>query len=70
MNGAYIKLFITRDATTVRLTVRATDAKGTSLGDYTFSYDGVSSSDIGLFLTLEGASLDMRSEGFYPFMTK
>ena len=68
MKGAYCMLIVTRSGNRIDVTAKVTTAKGVKLGDYTFFYEGISTSDIGLFLTLEKASLDMRTVGYYPFL--
>jgi len=68
MKGAYCMVILTRDGTRIDVTAKVTTAKGEKLGDYTFFYESVSSTDIGLFFTVEQASLDMRSVGYYPFL--
>lgn len=69
MNGAFCKIILTRSGTTVNVTVKVTTADGTQLDDYTFSYTGISTTNIGTFLTVEGAYLDMRTVGYYPFLS-
>lgn len=68
MNGAYVKVILTRSGTRVDVTIKVTTADGEQLGGYTFYYDGVSTTDIGTFLTVERASLDIRTVGYYPFL--
>ena len=68
MKGAYCMVILTRNANRIDMTAKVTTAAGEKLGDYTFFYEGISTSDIGLFLTVEGASLDMRTVGYYPFL--
>ena len=68
MKGATCMVTLTRNADRIDVLAKVTTATGVKLGDYTFFYTGVSTSDIGLFLTVEGASLDMRTVGDYPFM--
>lgn len=66
--GAFCKVIITRSGTTVNVTAKVTTAEGIHLGDYTFTYTGVSTTNIGTFLTVEAAYLDMRSVAYYPFL--
>jgi len=68
MNGAYCMVILTRSANRIDVTAKVKTAAGVKLGDYTFFYEGVSTTDIGLFLLVEGASLDMRTVGYYPFL--
>ncbi|WP_437922073.1 hypothetical protein [Sphingobacterium sp. LRF_L2] len=68
MNGALVKIILTRSGTRVDVTAKVTTAAGEQLEDYTFYYDGISTTDIGTFLTVEGASLDLRTAAYYPFL--
>ena len=68
MNGAYCRLAVERTGSTVTITAKIRTAAGESLGDLTFSYpNGITTSEIGSFLTVEQASLDIRAAGFMPF---
>ncbi|MFT4072784.1 MAG: hypothetical protein QM654_12785 [Dysgonamonadaceae bacterium] len=68
MNGALVKILIQRAGNRIDVTAKVTTADGEQLGDYTFYYEGVTTTDIGTFLTVDGSSLDMRSAGYYPFV--
>jgi hypothetical protein len=68
MRGAYCTIFLTRSGNRVDLTAKVTAADRTQLDDYTFFYEGVSTTDIGVFLTVDGSSLDIRSVANYPYM--
>lgn len=70
MKGAYCMIILTRSGNRVDMKVRITTADGVKLSDYTFYYEGVTTPDIGSFLTVEGASLNMRTVGYYPFLNK
>jgi len=67
MKGAFINLNIKRMGNRVDVTaVTTTTAK--KVYTMTYFYEGVSTNDIGLFLSVEKASLDMRTVGYYPFI--
>ncbi|MDH6308385.1 hypothetical protein M2451_000992 [Dysgonomonas sp. PFB1-18] len=68
MRGAYCTIFLTRSGNRIDLTTKVTASDGTQLDDYTFFYEGVSTTDIGVFLTVDGSSLDIRSVANYPYM--
>ena len=68
MKGASCMVILTRNGNRIDMTAKVTTARGEKLGDYTFFYEGVSTTDIGMFFTVEGASLDMRTMGYYPFL--
>lgn len=68
MKGAFCKIIITRNGDRLDMTAKITTAGGVKLDDYTFYYKGITTTDIGLFLTVELASLDMRTVGYYPFL--
>jgi hypothetical protein len=68
MNGAYCMIILTRSGNRLDMTAKITTAKGVTLGDYTFYTEGITTSDVGIFFTVEGASLDMRTVGYYPFL--
>ncbi|MBK5720955.1 hypothetical protein JGH11_08735 [Dysgonomonas sp. Marseille-P4677] len=68
MKGAYCMIILTRSGNRIDMTAKVTTADGVKLGDYTFFYEGVTTTDIGTFLTVELASLDMRTVGYYPFL--
>lgn len=67
MKGATCKIILTRSGDRLDMTAKVTTAEGEKLGDYTFYYQGITTSEIGMFLTVELASLDMRAVGYYPF---
>jgi hypothetical protein len=67
MKGANCTVLITRNGNRVDMTAKVTTATGERLPDYTFFYEGVTT-DVGVFFTVEGASLDMRMEGNYPYI--
>jgi len=68
MKGATCMIILTRDGNRVDMTAKVTTATGVKLGDYTFFYEGISTTDIGFFFTVEQASLDMRTVAYYPFL--
>lgn len=68
MKGAYCMLIITRSSNRIDVIAKITTAAGVQLPDYTFYYEGVSTTDIGTFLTVEAASLDVRTVAYYPFL--
>ena len=68
MKGAYCMLIITRSSNRIDVIAKVTTAAGVQLPDYTFYYEGVSTTDIGTFLTVEAASLDVRTVAYYPFL--
>jgi len=59
MNGAACMIILTRNGNRIDMTAKVTTANGEKLGDYTFFYEGVTTPDVGLFLLVEKASLDM-----------
>ncbi|NDV93751.1 hypothetical protein D0T84_02305 [Dysgonomonas sp. 521] len=67
MKGATCKIILTRSGDRLDMTAKVTTAEGEELEDYTFYYQGITTSEIGMFLTVELASLDMRAVGYYPF---
>lgn len=69
MKGAYCMIILTRSGNRIDMTAKVTTATGVKLGDYTFFYEGASTADIGTFLTVEAASLDMRTVGYYPYLS-
>lgn len=68
LKGAYCMIILTRSGNRIDMTAKVTTADGVKLGDYTFFYEGATTTDIGAFLTVELASLDMRTVGYYPFL--
>jgi hypothetical protein len=70
MRGAYCMVILTRSGNRLDMTAKVTTAAGEQLADYIFFYEGLSTSEIGTFLTVEGASLDMRTVAYYPFLNK
>ncbi len=69
MQGAHCKVILTRSGNRLNMTAKVTTADGTKLPDYTFYYEGISTPEIGLFLTVELASLDVRTVAYYPYLT-
>jgi hypothetical protein len=70
MRGAYCMIILTRNGNRLDMTVKTTTASGAKLGDYTFFTEGITTSDVGTFLTVEGASLDIRTVAYYPYLNK
>lgn len=70
MRNSHCMVIVTRSANRVDMTAKVTATDGTKLGDYTFYYEGVTTTDIGMFLTVDGSSLDVRSVAYYPFLNK
>ncbi|GAB6120357.1 LamG-like jellyroll fold domain-containing protein [Dysgonomonas termitidis] len=68
MKGAYCMIILRRSGNRLDMTAKVTTADGVKLGDYTFFYEGITTTDVGAFLTVEGASLNMRTVGYYPFL--
>lgn len=68
MNGAYCMIILNRSGNRLEMTAKVTTADGVKLDDYTFFHEGITSNDVGVFLTVEGASLDMLTAGYYPFL--
>jgi hypothetical protein len=68
MDGAYCMIILTRNGNRLDMTARVTAANGTKLDDYTYYIENVTTTDVGLFLTVEGASLDMRTVAWYPYL--
>ncbi|SBV96475.1 LamG-like jellyroll fold domain-containing protein [uncultured Dysgonomonas sp.] len=67
MKGAHCMIILERNGNRLDMTAKVTTADGVKLGDYTFFYEGITT-DIGAFLTVELASLNMRTVGYYPFL--
>jgi len=67
MKNATCEIFLTRNGNRIDMTAKTTTTTGTV---YTMTYfcEGVTTPDIGIFFTLEGASLDFRKVGYYPFL--
>ena len=61
-------IILRRSGDRLDMTAKVTTADGVKLGDYTFFYEGITTTDVGAFLTVEGASLNMRTVGYYPFL--
>lgn len=68
MNEAYCMIILKRNGNRVDLKIKVTTASGEKLGDYTYYTEGITTNDIGIFLTVDGASLDMRTVAYYPFL--
>lgn len=68
MEGAYCMIILRRSGDRLDMTAKVITADGVKLGDYTFFYEGITTTDVGAFLTVEGASLNMRTVGYYPFL--
>lgn len=67
MDGAFVRLFITRADATLSTIAKVRTAAGTTLGDYTFRYNGVSTEQVGVFLSEEKSYLDILKVGYFPF---
>lgn len=70
MNGAYCTILLNRTGTRLDLTIKVVTASGEKLGDYTYYTEGITTNNIGIFLLVDGASLDIRTVGYYPFLNK
>lgn len=68
MKNSHCMVIITRNANRLDMTAKVTASDGTKLDDYTFYSEGITTTDIGLFLTVDGSSLDIRTVGYYPFL--
>jgi hypothetical protein len=68
MKGAYCMVILRHSGNRMDMTAKVMTANGEKLGDYTFFYEGITTTDVGAFLTVEGASLNMRTVGYYPFL--
>ena len=68
MNGADCKVSVSRIGDRIEMVAKVTTASGEQLGDYTFFCTGISTPEIGFFLTVEGASLNINSVGYYPLL--
>lgn len=68
MQGAYCMVILNRNGNRLDMTAKVTTATGEKLGDYTYYTEGINTNSIGAFLTVEGASLDVRTEAYYPFL--
>ena len=67
MKNAYVDLTIVRTDNRIDVTAVTTTTSGI-VYIMTFFYEGITTTDIGLFFTVEQASLDMRTVGYYPFL--
>ena len=67
MDGAYVRVFVTRGGTTLNTLAKVRTAAGTTLSDYTFQGDGITTEQIVVFLTEEKACLDIHKVGYFPF---
>ena len=67
MIGASMNLNIKRNGNRIDVTA-VTTTTSKKVYTMTYFYEGVSTNDIGLFLTVEKASLDIRTVGYYPFL--
>ncbi|MDO4164012.1 MAG: hypothetical protein Q4D56_06455, partial [Bacteroides sp.] len=67
MCGAKVRLFTSRSSDMVSVKAKVRTAAGTTLTDYTYYQSGISTDDIGLFLTAEGSSLDITAVGYFPY---
>lgn len=68
MKGAYCMIILTRNGNRLDMVARTTATDGTRLDEYTFYSESITTSDIGVFLTVEKASLDIRTVANYPFL--
>lgn len=68
MAGAHCMIILTRNANRLDMIARITTAGGVRLAEYTFYTESITTSDVGVFLTVEKASLDMRTVAYYPFL--
>ena len=67
MDGAYVRLFVTRSGTIVSTKAKVRTEAGTTLDDYTYYQSDISTDDMGLFLTVEASYLDVLKVGYFPF---
>lgn len=67
MQGAYVRIFVSRNNTNLSMNAIIRKASGSVFSPYTFSYTGISTNEVGLFLTAEGASLDISTVGYFPY---
>lgn len=66
MQGAICRVAVERTGGTVKMTAKVRTAKGTVLPDYIVEASGVTTPNIGVFLTLEKAHLDITAVGYLP----
>ena len=67
MQGAYVRLFISRKDSGLDVNALIRTAAGDVLTPYKYSQTGISSDNVGVFLTAEGASLDICTVGYFPY---
>lgn len=67
MQGAYVRLFVNRNNTNLSMNTIIRTASGSVLTPYTYSHTGISTDEVGVFLTAEGASLDICTVGYFPY---
>lgn len=70
MTGASVRLFVSRSNETVNMKAKIRTAAGTTLSDYTYYQSGITTDNIGLFLTAEKSSLDILKVGYFPYADK
>ena len=68
MHGAECRIVLSRSGNQVNMKCYQRKADGTMMPDYTFHYDGVSSDEVGFFLTCEQANLAISVAGYYPYL--
>lgn len=66
MQGALVDMTITRNGSKINVSVKTKTASGGALADYSFSYDGVSTTDIGTFITVNHSYIELsKAETYY-----
>lgn len=70
MKASYVRLFFTRSNENLNIKAKIRTAEGKTLDDYKFSYSFISTPEVGIFLTVELASLDILKVGYFPFADK
>lgn len=66
MHNATVRIYLTRNSNRLDLVAKITKEDGTTIPDYTFFFEGITSSEVGFFFVLDGNYLDIRKVGYFP----
>lgn len=67
MQGAIVRIFLSRKDAALDMNALVRTAGGSVLAPYTYSQTGISTDKVGVFLTVEKASLDICTVGYFPY---
>lgn len=67
MQGAIVRLFLSRKDAAFDMNALVRTAGGNVLTPFTYSQTGISTDNVGVFLTVEQASLDISTVGYFPY---